>query len=80
MYASNEGAQMTKNLKIRDDVYKKLLGAKKENESISDFIERLLEGKSDLMSFAGILSHDKEFELAERDIQEVRKSTVLRTL
>jgi predicted CopG family antitoxin len=29
---------MAKNPKIRDDMYKKLLGAKKENESISAMI------------------------------------------
>jgi predicted CopG family antitoxin len=68
----------SKNLTVREGVYRKLLHAKKGNESFSDVIERLLEGKRDLMSFAGVLSDDKEFELATNDICEVRKRTVLR--
>ena len=68
----------SKNLTVKEGVYRKLLEAKKGNESFSDVIERLLEGKRDLMSFAGVLSDDKEFELVTNDIREVRKRTVLR--
>ena len=71
--------QMTsRNLSVKDDVYKKLREAKKGNESFSDVIERLLDGGQDLMAFAGILSGDKEFERVKSDIQQVRKRTVLR--
>ena len=72
--------QMTsKNLAVKEDVYKKLLDAKTGDESFSDVIERLLEGKTDLMAFAGILADDKEFEKVKDDVQRVRKTTVLRT-
>ena len=69
----------SKNLAIREDVYDKLLEAKKGNESFSDVIQRLLEGKSELMSYAGIFSQDEEFNQVVRDIKEVRTKTVLRT-
>lgn len=68
----------SKNIAIREDVYRKLLEGKKGEESFSDAIARLLEGKSELMSFAGLMSDDKEFERAMKDIVEVRKKTVLR--
>ena len=69
----------SKNLAIKEDVYDKLLDAKKGTESFSDVIERLLEGKSELMSYAGIFSQDEEFDQVTRDIEEARKKTVLRT-
>lgn len=69
----------SKNLAVKDDVYKKLLEAKKGDESFSDVIDRLLRGKSDLMSFAGILARDREFGFVAGDIEAVRKGTVLRT-
>lgn len=68
----------SKNLTVREEAYNKLLEAKMNNESFSDVIARLLEGKKDLMSFAGIFSNDKEFEEATKDILEVRKKTTLR--
>jgi predicted CopG family antitoxin len=70
----------SKNLTVKEEVYNKLLEAKMNNESFSDVIERLLEGKRDLMSFAGIFSNDKKFEEAVKDILEVRKKTTLRKL
>ena len=69
----------SKNLAIKEDVYDKLLEAKKGTESFSDVIQRLLEGKSELMSYAGIFSQDKEFDQGARDIEEARKKAVLRT-
>ena len=69
----------SKNLAVKEEVYKKLLEAKKGDESFSEVIERLLEGKNNLMSFAGIFSRDKEFERVRKDMQEVRKGTVLRS-
>jgi predicted CopG family antitoxin len=69
----------SKNLAIKEGVYKKLLDAKTGDESFSDVIERLLEGRSDLMAFAGILADDEDFERVNDDIQRVRKGTVLRT-
>lgn len=69
----------SKNLALKEEVYKKLLEAKKGGESFSDVVERLLQGKSDLLSFAGVFSRDKEFDLVLEDMQEVRKRTVLRS-
>jgi predicted CopG family antitoxin len=69
----------SRNLAVKEEVYRKLLEAKKGDESFSDVIGRLLEGRSDLMSFAGVFSQDREFELAQRDVQEVRRRTALRT-
>jgi len=68
----------SKNLAIKEEVYGKLIEAKKDNESFSDVIERLLEGKSELLSYAGVFSEDKEFDEVLKDIKEVRKKTVLR--
>jgi predicted CopG family antitoxin len=69
----------SKNLAIRGEVYDKLLEAKRGDESFSDVIERLLEGKSELMSYAGVFSGDEDFDRVQRDIGDVRKATVLRT-
>ena len=69
----------SKNLAIKEDVYDRLLEAKKGAESFSDVIQRLLDGKSELMSYAGIFSQDEEFDQVTRDIEEARKKTVLRT-
>lgn len=64
---------------IKEEVYKKLRDAKKGNESFSKVIERLLQGMSGLMSFAGILSHDSKFaEAVREDIAEVRRIAVIR--
>lgn len=49
--------QMTsRRLSVKESVYKKLLEAKKGNESFNDVIERFLDGGHDLMAFAGIHS------------------------
>jgi len=39
---------MTKTISIRDEVYRKLLKIKRENESFSELFERLAEGMSPL--------------------------------
>jgi len=69
---------VSKNLAVRENVYRKLLEAKKGDESFSDVIERLLEGKRDLMPFAGVFSDDGEFERAAEVMKTVRRKTVLR--
>jgi predicted CopG family antitoxin len=69
----------TKNISIREDVYKKLLSAKGEEESFSDAIDRLLEGKTNLLSFAGIFSeNDQEVNFMEKEIHKIRKKATLR--
>ena len=68
----------SRNLAVKEEDYRRLLEAKKRNESFSEVIERLLEGRSELMVFAGMLSDDKDFEQVGEDINEVRKKTVER--
>ena len=48
----------SKRLTVKEEVYNKLVETRIGNESFSKVIERLLQRESDLMSFAGILSHD----------------------
>jgi predicted CopG family antitoxin len=69
----------SKNLAIKEKVYDKLMEAKKGDESFSDVIERLLEGRSEVMSYAGVFAHDKEFDEILKDIGEVRRKAALRT-
>ena len=64
----------SKNLTVKKEVYIKLLAAKRANESFSEVIERLLEAKQDLMSFAGVFSKDKQFEEVMKKVGEGRPS------
>jgi predicted CopG family antitoxin len=69
----------TKNLAIREGVYRKLAEAKRQDESFSDVIDRLLEKRGSLLSLWGILSESKEIAQIEREVKEIRKKTVIRT-
>lgn len=55
---------MTKTITIRDEVYKKLLAVKREDESFNKLFERLLEGMNpveNLMKLRGCVEfRDKE--------------------
>ncbi len=68
----------SKNLAIREDVYRKLSEAKKEGESFSDAIDRLLEKRGDLLSHWGVLSDSKHMVEIERSIRDTRKRAVVR--
>ncbi len=68
----------TKNLAIREEVYKKLSEAKREGESFSDVIEKLLEKRGDLLSLWGALSDSKHMAEIEQSIRDTRKRTVVR--
>ena len=68
----------SRNLAVKEEVYRRLLEAKKGSESFSEVIDRLLQGRSDLMSFAGALARDREFDAVLKDVEEVRRRTVLR--
>lgn len=69
----------TKNIAIREDVYKKLSAIKQDDESFSEIIDRLLEKKTSLSSFAGIFkADDKELEIVEEEARKIRKSASLR--
>ena len=68
----------TKNLAIREEVYRKLSEAKKEGESFSDVIEKLLDKRGDLLSLWGVLSDSKHMAEIEQSIRDTRKRTVVR--
>jgi predicted CopG family antitoxin len=69
----------SKNLAIREDVYRKLSEAKKEGESFSDVIERLLEKRGDLLSLWGAWGDSAEVAFIETSVKETRKRSVIRT-
>ncbi|HEY4672878.1 MAG TPA: antitoxin VapB family protein [Nitrososphaerales archaeon] len=68
----------TKNLAIREDVYRKLAEAKSEGESFSDVIERLLERHGSLLPLWGALKDSEEIGGIEREVREIRKRAVIR--
>lgn len=63
----------TKTLTITEEAYKRLAARKKERESFSDVINRLV-GKGSILEFAGTLSN-KEAEELEKIITKGRKMT-----
>ena len=60
---------MTKTITIRDEVYRKLLKIKRENESFSELFERLAEGVNPVETLKGLRGcvefRDKEKMLSE---------------
>ncbi|TMI15059.1 antitoxin [Candidatus Bathyarchaeota archaeon] len=69
----------SKNLAIREEVYRKLSDAKKEGESFSDVIEKLLEKRGDLLPLWGAWGDDEEVTFIETSVKETRKRSVMRT-
>ena len=69
----------SKNLAIREEVYRKLSDAKKEGESFSDVIEKLLEKRGDLLSLWGAWGDDEQVTFIETSVKETRKRSVMRT-
>jgi predicted CopG family antitoxin len=67
-----------KTIKISERIYKKLLDSKKDEESITDFLERLLDIKEqskDINKSFGIWKDlpAEYFEIIESDIKEIRE-------
>ena len=62
---------MTKTITIRDEVYRKLLTVKGENESFSKLFERLVESMSPLETLAR-LRGCVEFRDKEKMLSEIR--------
>ena len=62
---------MTKTITIRDEVYRKLLTVKGENESFSKLFERLVESMSPLETLAR-LRGCVEFKDKEKMLSEIR--------
>ncbi|MCX8193682.1 MAG: antitoxin VapB family protein [Nitrososphaeria archaeon] len=68
-----------KTLTVRDEVYAKLVKMKREGESFSDLLERILErGRSSLKDFAGILKESEWLDELDKEILELRRSVKIR--
>ena len=66
----------SKNISVRDDVYRALKNAKGEDESFSDVIERMMasaEGEHPLYDLVGTLG-EEEVERARKRASEFRES------
>ena len=68
----------TKNLAIRDSVYKKLAEEKREGESFSDVIERILQKQASLLPLWGVLADSKNIVQIQDDIAKARRSARVR--
>jgi predicted CopG family antitoxin len=69
----------TKNLAIREEVYRKLAEAKREGDSFSDVIERMLEKRGSLLSLWGVLADSEEITQIGDETRQIRKRTTIRT-
>ena len=69
----------SKNLAIREDVYRKLSEAKKDGDSFSDVIEKLLERRGDLLSLWGAWGDGEDIAFIETSVKDMRKRSVVRT-
>jgi len=70
---------LTKTISIRDEVYRKLLRIKREDESFSELFERLAEGVNPLETLKG-LRGCVEFEDKERMLSEIYAARAERRL
>ena len=68
----------SKNVALREDVYRKLLEAKGQNESFSDVIEALLERKGSLLPLWNTLSASEGINIIEKESEEIRKGAIVR--
>ena len=65
----------TKTISIRDDVHRRLVEAKRQNESFSDVIDRLLKKENaDLSVFFGSLKNSDLLDEIEEDSKRIRAS------
>jgi len=69
----------TKNLAIREEVYRKLAEAKREGDSFSDVIERMLEKRSSLLLLWGVLADSEDIADIGDETKKIRKRAVVRT-
>ncbi len=68
----------SKNMAIREDVYRRLSESKMEGESFSDVIERLLERRESLLPLWGALANSGELDTIEREIKLIKEKAVIR--
>ena len=69
----------TKNIALREDVYKKLKEIKAPDESFSDAFEELLERKGSLLPLWGSLSESKTLNIIEGDMKAIRSGAKIRS-
>lgn len=63
-----------KTISIRDDIYEKLRNARREGESFSDAIDRLLKrDRADLSKYFGVLKNSELLDRLEEDSREMRE-------
>jgi len=68
-----------KNITVRDDVYKELARLKKEGESFSDVIMRLIESKSfNMEDYFGILKNSEVLDEIEKYSKKFREESKVR--
>ncbi len=68
----------TKTISIRDDVYTLLKNLKKEEESFSDVIKKLVRKKSNLSDYFGGLKDSKVLSEIEKDSKKIREAARIR--
>ena len=70
----------TKTISIREDVYESLKSMKREEENISDAVERLINKKreANLVDFFGVLKDSEVLEGLEDDTKRIRASSRFR--
>ncbi len=68
----------TKNLAIREGVYRKLAEAKHQGESFSDVIERMLEKRGNVLSLWGVLADSESIAEIEGETRMIRKRATVR--
>ncbi len=70
----------TKTISIREDVYETLKSMKREDESISDAVERLITKKkeTDLADFFGVLKDSEVLKGLEEDMTKIRAASRFR--
>jgi predicted CopG family antitoxin len=68
----------TKNIALREDLYKKLKEVKGPEKSFSDAIEELLERKGSLLPLWSSLSGSEGLDLIETDLKAIRNGAKIR--
>ena len=68
----------SKNIALREDVYKKLKEVKGPDESFSDAIEDLLERKGSLLPLWSSLSGSDAMDQIETDLKAIRNGAKIR--
>ena len=69
----------TKTISIREDVYETIKSMRREDESISDAVERLIEKKeANLEDFFGVLKDSEVLNGLEEDTKRIRAASRFR--